>query len=415
MFTMSLPASSHIPLQRLGLFASLMVVAWLPFTGGARVPSLVLALLALWQVGTRWNAVCATRWFRRLATIFLLLLIPVLISVPASFSPGASLRIAAALIGFFLVAVAVTTLLENERNRSWFEWGVTIVLLAWVGDAMIQYLAGRDLLGIPLGPDRRVTGPFPGNTFLSLVLMLFAPIAISRLLSRGLWAALAAFGVLVLAALLTGVRTSYVFVAVLSVALVVGLGRRALPVVLIGAIIGIGAVALSPSLHKRLPDPRQLLTTDFEQWDAILTQRLRIWETALHMARDRPWTGVGAGAFESAYDTYSTREQDMFRDGVVRVYHAHQLYFGVVAETGFTGLAAFVIAVIVIARWYLSSGNEARGNAWPYAVGLLIYGFPLSSQPVLYSLRTFPLLVLLVAGLLASLESESTPGVNKLK
>jgi O-antigen ligase len=84
--------------------------------------------------------------------------------------------------------------------------------------------------------------------------------------------------------------------------------------------------------------------------------------------------------------------------------HAHQLYVGLAAETGLTGLLAFFVVIGLCIRWYWRAPPARRDQAWPYALGLVIYAFPINSQSVLYTHRLFPVLLLLLAGMLAALD-----------
>jgi O-antigen ligase len=136
-----------------------------------------------------------------------------------------------------------------------------------------------------------------------------------------------------------------------------------------------------------------------------------IWENAIHMLIARPLTGVGAGAFAKAYDDHSTRPDDRFRGGVLeKVYHAHQVYFAMAAETGWPGLIGLVVAIGLCLKWYRAASLERRDQAWPYALSLSVYFFPLNTQPPLYHGNwLFPLLLLLLAALLAALDGGSVP------
>ncbi|CAH8188194.1 O-antigen ligase family protein [Vibrio aestuarianus] len=80
--------------------------------------------------------------------------------------------------------------------------------------------------------------------------------------------------------------------------------------------------------------------------DASAMGRLYAWEAAFKMALDRPLTGVGLNNFYSNYFFYSPHW-----DGLNHA--VHSTWFGVLAETGFLGLAVFIlfiISLIVTAR-----------------------------------------------------------------
>ena len=67
-----------------GRFLALMLIAWLPFIGGPRLPSLLLAIMGIWLLWTQRATLFASVAIRRLLVIFALLWIPMVLSVPTS-------------------------------------------------------------------------------------------------------------------------------------------------------------------------------------------------------------------------------------------------------------------------------------------------------------------------------------------
>ena len=123
---------------------------------------------------------------------------------------------------------------------------------------------------------------------------------------------------------------------------------------------------------------------------------------------------VGAGAFAKAYGDHATRPNDIYRSGGVKVYHAHQVYFAMGAETGWPGLLGLLAAIGLCVKWYRAASPERRDQAWPYALGLAVYFFPVNTQQPLYHGNwLFPVMLLLIAALLAALDGEpSAKGAN---
>ena len=147
---------------------------------------------------------------------------------------------------------------------------------------------------------------------------------------------------------------------------------------------------------------------NFAGIDRALSGRLTIWETAGRMIADRPLAGVGAGAFRTAYDRYSTRADDPYRSGggyEGGVYHAHQLYISIAAESGIIGLSGVLLALFLGVKWYWTAPRTRRDAAWPFAFGLLVAVFPINSQPVIYTHWWFPILLLLLCAGLAALDA----------
>lgn len=77
--------------------------------------------------------------------------------------------------------------------------------------------------------------------------------------------------------------------------------------------------------------------------DASAMGRLYAWEAAFKMAVSNPLTGVGLDNFYANYFYYSPHW-----DGLNHA--VHSTWFGVLAETGFLGLAVFISLVIVLIR-----------------------------------------------------------------
>jgi len=147
----------------------------------------------------------------------------------------------------------------------------------------------------------------------------------------------------------------------------------------------------------------------FQKLAHALSGRMIIWETAGEMIKDRPLTGVGVGAFGDAYDHYATRQEDPFRSGGSfegGVYHAHQMYVSIAAESGLIGLTGLLICIGLVVKWYFQASPGHRALSAPYAASLALIAFPIQSQPVLYSAWWFPIVLLLLCGFVTALQEK---------
>ena len=399
-----------------GAFLALLIVAFLPNYGiekygpSPTVPAFLLTLIGMWLLWRKRAALFASIAQRRWLAVFLLLFLPVMLSVPGSFDLRVSASTAAVMVLFFFTGVALIDSLRADAEREWLIRWVAIVIAFWVADAYVQTIFDRDLFGIAINhADYRIVGPFAGNLRLSLFVSLLLPMLLLRLIPRGWIITFTAFALAGAVAMLSGSRAILVFLAVISMALFLRMpgGRRKWLLVGILALIAGVAALISPVLQQRLELFGELRHPSFTSINHILSWRLWIWDAAMNMVADHPFTGVGVGAFQAAYDHYSTLPGDVFRGHYV--YHAHQLYVGIAAETGLIGLAAFCALVVLALRWYVQAVPDRRQLAWPFALGLLVYAFPLNSQPILLSQWFFPVIVLLFAGMLAALD-EPGPG-----
>jgi O-antigen ligase len=398
---------------QVGAFLALLIVLFLPnygvekFGPNPAVPAFLLSLLGIWLAWRERATLFASIGQRRWAVVFALLFLPVVLSVPGSFTPRASTSIAAGLVLYFFTGVALIRSLRSDATRDRLVKWVAFIVAFWIVDAYVQIVFGRDLFGVEINPvDYRVLGPFTGNLRLSLFVVIFLPMVLMRLIPRGWIATFTVFSLAAVVAMLSGSRATFVFLAVVGADLFLRLpgGRRKWLLVGALALIGAMVVAMSPVLLQRFESFGELRHPSFASINHILSWRLWIWDTALNMVADRPFSGVGAGAFQAAYDHYSSYPGDIFRGSDVRAYHAHQLYVGIAAETGLIGLLAFCTLAVLTLLWYWRATPDLRRRAWPFAVGLLVYAFPVNSQPVLFSQWLFPVIVLLLAGMLASLD-----------
>lgn len=390
-------------------FLGLMLVAWQPFTSGARLPSVLLLLLGLWLL-FRKRIDLGAHATRRLAMVFLLLLVPTLISFPTSFNPADTANVAIALVLLFIVGLSLMYGLRTEDDHTWLQRWLTIVLAIWLADGYIQYLFGRDLLGVPMGSYGLMLGPFPDNLHYSLFMTVLMPIMLWRMTKTHPLVALVCIALISFVAGMSGARSNVLFCLLGTAILLPRFNRWYRAFILLSLVTGIVAsIGLSETTAAKF---RQFQTPSeqslFQTLDYILSGRLTIWETAGEMLKDRPLVGVGTGAFDDAYDHYA-RPEDPFRKGgdyPGGVSHAHQMYISIAAESGLIGLGGLLAAITLLVRWYLQAAPEPRSRAAPYAASLAIIAFPLQSQPVLYRVWWFPVVLLLLSGFIIALQPQ---------
>jgi len=388
--------------EMLARFLGLMLIAWQPFWSGARLPTLLLLLAALWLLWHRridFSAAPA----RRLGRLFLLLGIPVLLSIPASFSLGGSLAVLAVLGIFYLIGLTLLQGLRQNADRDWLLRWLLALIVIWTLDGYLQWLFGRDLLGQAMS-NGRIVGPFAGNLHLGLFIAVLLPaaawgLAKSRPLS--LLGLIASTGFIVA---MSGSRSSILLLILAAATLMLHLSNRQRLLAIL-AVLSISAsmAYLSPAISQRIQTIVQTPANAslFDRIDIVLSHRLTIWNNAAAMIKDRPLIGVGASAFSEAYKHYAPPD-DLFLTRE-KVYHAEQMYVSVTAESGIPGLAGLLAVIALCLRWFRRATPEQRRQAAPFAASLAIIAFPLQSQPVLYTIWWFPVVLLLLCGLLAAL------------
>ncbi len=403
----NLPAADSRTLNRFAFASAFLVIAWSPFNGGPRVPSLLLALFGAWQLIAQrallWRSVPVQRW----ALVFLLLWVPILLSMPDSLDMRRSVNTASILPVYFLTGVGILAILQQRERRESLRLWLAVLLALWMADGYVQFLFGHDLLGRSLTPDGRVTGVFLDSLRLSWFVALLLPLLLADARARPV--VIGAFLVIAAAILemLIGTRGALLSVLLVAAGWIIrqSLATR-LGMVALLALALVAGTLLSPLSAERLGRLQRLATPSFENLDNILSGRMTIWQTAANMLAAHPLNGVGSGAFAAAYDRYSTLADDMFKSGGSYQggpTHAHQMYISIAAEAGLIGLAGILAVVTLCIVWYTRAPHEARQRAWPWGLGLAAIAFPVQSQPVLFTHWWFPVMLLALCALLAEL------------
>lgn len=80
--------------------------------------------------------------------------------------------------------------------------------------------------------------------------------------------------------------------------------------------------------------------------DTSATLRIALWESTLAMIADKPFFGIGWGAYGIVYPEY-----DFFvQDAGTKIFHAHNMYLHIAAEIGIPGLLVFLALLLGHAR-----------------------------------------------------------------
>jgi probable O-glycosylation ligase (exosortase A-associated) len=87
--------------------------------------------------------------------------------------------------------------------------------------------------------------------------------------------------------------------------------------------------------------------------DGSALSRFNAWTYCWRLAQDHPWTGGGFDAFtEALFDRYAPNPRD--------VHGPHSIYFGVLAEHGFPGLALYLTLALSTMVSLFQLGRRAR-------------------------------------------------------
>jgi probable O-glycosylation ligase (exosortase A-associated) len=236
------------------------------------------------------------------------------------------------------VMMMATLMLVRDRRQ--------IETLLWIVTLSVGFYGLKGgIWTLMTGGGGRVWGPpggmIEGNNELAVALVMLIPFmyylgqtATRRWIKYGIYFFLAMSGVSVL-----GSQSRGALLALFAMLLFLGFkGRHPVQTSLVLVAVFAAAINFMPDTWSN----RMLSMQEYRQDNSSMS-RLRTWETLFEAARDRPLVGVGFGADNSVvFDRYAPTgdEYEGFSEGV---YVAHSIYFQVLGEHGFVGLAIFLL------------------------------------------------------------------------
>lgn len=120
-----------------------------------------------------------------------------------------------------------------------------------------------------------------------------------------------------------------------------------------------------PAIALCFSDVSGRMISIFQATDTSSTLRVALWHSTLAMISDSPLSGIGWGVYWLVYPHY-----DFFiNDDSTVIFHAHNLYLHLAAETGIPGLLAFVAFLYCHAQLAV---RLLRISCPPWVHGLLI-------------------------------------------
>jgi putative inorganic carbon (HCO3(-)) transporter len=129
--------------------------------------------------------------------------------------------------------------------------------------------------------------------------------------------------------------------------------RQKILIAALGLIIAISAIQFMPeSWHLRMS------TIETADQDASFQGRLQAWQFAINAAVSRPLTGAGFSGTEST-PVFNTLYHDPSGDRV-QGHAAHSIYFQVLGDHGFIGLALYLAMLITTLRYLAVIRRKAR-------------------------------------------------------
>lgn len=398
-------------INQVGLLFTALIVFWSPFSGGARLPTLLLAILGLVYLVVYKTKAYQQVEVKRWSVVFVLLWAPMWMSLLTSIDKKMTLVAIAWFSLLYFAGVALTQVLKKEASRTTLAKVIMATIVIWFVDSVVQYVFGVDLRGIPFREDGRVTGLFT-DLHQGIIVLPVLPLACYVLIRQQKFAW--AVGLMLMAGWMMSMSGSrgYLYILMLIVIGMIFHLRIGLKKLLILFAIPFFVVLVSHQMSKsliamKIAQTEQVVKPNLSSFDKInllLSYRLNLWETGFNMFLAHPFTGIGSNNYKRAYGQYVSRADDPFVHALV---HSHNIYVELMSETGLFGLFGLMGIVGLCRTWYKSASKAAQQQAWPFALPLMAIYFPINTtQPMLVP-WWFPLLMLLACGFIASLQSET--------
>lgn len=302
---------------------------------------------------------------------------------------------------------------------------ISITVLFWIADGVIQLIFGKDLFGTLLNNGR--VGIFASNPLdFAYYFPLFAifPIAyfyelIDRtrpLLLRNIYSLL----VLIFSIIISfagGCRNSMLLIGVISLAwawmLILELPTQARKLMIptfsaAFALLGILFYRYNNVFQQRIDQTTKILIDpSFKQMNEVLSARLDIWQPAMEIMQNNILFGIGPNQFRSAVLNF-LRPGNFFYQNSDVIMHAHQVLIEVMLGTGMIGLVCFLTYYIYTARYLFARLKFSDGPACFGLAGILAFllmWFPLGTHYNFYgSMQLFFSFYFLALGFGASPE-----------
>ena len=257
----------------------------------------------------------------------------------------------------------VAIMLINSRKR--------LITLVWVVAMSIGFYGIKGgIFTVLSGGDFRVWGPaktmIEGNNELAFALIVILPLMrYLQLISKRRWVRRGLTGAMVLCAFsILGSQSRGALLAggAMTLTLILKSRRR--------LVLGLGAIVMVGVLFQFAPDKwfNRMQTIQSYEEDASAMGRINAWHFAFNLAKDHPILGGG-------FDVFS---QEMFLEYAPDPYDfhdSHSIYFGVMAEHGFVGLALFLgmgFSTMLAARRILKTTKGKTEELWAYDLASMI-------------------------------------------
>ena len=162
------------------------IIAMLPFGRLSELPILLLSVWGTVRLIKNFSEIQIQPWFKPFTLVFLGFFSLAAISSLDSYWPQKSWLVSLSLWRFYFVGVLLLSSSDVryiiQKSLQW----VTVLMLFWVLDALLQAVIGFDVFGFNSYPGR-LTGIFADNVKMGPVLALFLPIVLLQMCQYNAW------------------------------------------------------------------------------------------------------------------------------------------------------------------------------------------------------------------------------------
>jgi O-antigen ligase len=372
---------------------------------------------------------------RLFGIMYLCIIIPMILSLFDAVSFNESLRKTITFILFYPLGVAIILSLANPIHKKYLLYSIFFLMCFWILDAIWQSISGYNILGYQF-KGKRITGMFHPSSKIGIVLANLSPFYFEVLriqFHKRKWILLLVLP-LIYVVILSGGRSSYIMLLLSSILYVIylfsiGAFARVTKnnVVVILSIIVFGGIILFNSdkiftteeyehLEKRFSSIGDYFSGDAQKIAVAVPGRMKIWESAIWVARDNWVNGVGPRGFRYVADDYiEKRNGYIISEHASSSTHPHQYFLEILTETGVFGIIGYLIFLIILYHQiYIYFRHDKYKHLLPWTFPALIVTMPVNIHMAFYGnyIATF---ICVTVAIVMSLEIGNNSNTAKQK
>lgn len=278
---------------------------------------------------------------------------------------------------------------------------ISLTVLFWIFDGIIQLIFGQDLFGVPLNNGR--VGIFASHPLdFAYYFPLFAIFPIihlygltdkTRFILPGKISSLLALALSIVVAFSGGCRNSMLLIFIIAIAWAAiftretsSRYRKLIIPAFSGAVILLGVLfyKFNDVFQQRADQTSKIIISPgYKQAWEVLSGRLDIWQPAMEILRKNIVFGIGPNQFRDAVLDVLRPGNYYYRNNSDYIMHSHQVLIEVALGVGIIGLACFLIYYIYTARYlFVRCGllSVPKGFGLAGTLAFLLMWFPLGTH-----------------------------------